>query len=144
MRVSQVLKGKGGVPITAGPSERVWAVLRRFHTHGIGTLIVVDDDGKLLGTLGERDIIKGLVTKGKVLLDFTVGDVMATDVPTCTKDDAIGQVEQLITDHRARHIPVVEDDAVIGVISIGDVVKARLEDDELENRILRDMTRGRS
>ena len=144
MRVSQVLKGKGGSPITAGPGERVWAVLRRFHTHGIGTLVVTDDQGKVLGMLGERDVINGLVTRGKELLEFPVRDVMATDVPTCSTDDAVGQVEQLMTDRRTRHIPVVDGDTLVGVISIGDVVKARLDDDELENRILRDMTRARS
>ena len=143
MRVSQVLKGKGGGLIKAAPDERVWAVLRRFQTHGIGTLVVTDDDGRLLGTLGERDVILGLATKGKNLLDFTVGDVMATDVPTCTPDDAIGQVEQLMTARRTRHIPVIDGDTVIGVISVGDVVKARLDDDELENRILRDLARAR-
>ena len=143
MRVSQVMKGKGGGVITATPDERVWAVLRRFQTHGIGTLIVTDDEGRLRGTLGERDVIHGLATKGKNLLDFTVGDVMVTDVPTCIPDDAIGSVEQLMTDKRRRHIPVVDGDRVIGVISIGDVVKARLDDDELENRILRDMARVR-
>ena len=143
MRVSQVLKGKGGGLIRAAPDERVWAVLRRFQTHGIGTVVVTDDQGRLLGTLGERDVIHGLATKGKNLLDFPIRDVMTTDVPTCTLDDAIGQVEQLMTDRRTRHIPVIDDERVIGVISIGDVVKARLDDDELERRILRDMARAR-
>lgn len=143
MRVSQVLKGKSGGVIKAGPDEKVWAVLRRFETHGIGTLIVTDADGRLVGTLGERDVIHGLATKGKNLLDFTVGDVMVTDVPICTPDDAVGSVEQLMTDRRARHIPVIDGDNVVGVISIGDVVKARLDDDELERRILRDMARVR-
>ena len=143
MRVSQVMKSKGGGLIKAAPDERVWAVLRRFQTYGIGTLVVTDDQGRLLGTLGERDVIHGLATKGKNLLDFTVGDVMVTDVPTCTSEDAIGQVEQMMTDRRTRHIPVVDGQTVIGVISIGDVVKARLDDDELERRILRDMARVR-
>lgn len=143
MRVSQVLKGKGGGMITAGPDERVWAVLRRFQTHGIGTLVVTDDEGRLLGMLGERDVIHGLATKGKNLLEFAVRDVMVTDLPTCTPDEAIGRVEQMMTDRRTRHIPVVDGEKVMGVISIGDVVKARLDDDELENRILRDMTRAR-
>ncbi len=143
MRVSQVLKGKGGELIKASPDERVWAVLRRFQTHGIGTLVVTDRDGRLLGMLSERDIVYGLATKGKNLLDHTVGDVMLTDIPTCNPDEAIAEVEQLMTDRRSRHLPVVDDERVIGVISIGDVVKARLDDDELENRILRDMARAR-
>lgn len=143
MRVNQVLKGKGGGPIQARPDERVWAVLRRFQTHGIGTLVVTDESGRLLGTLSERDVIHGLATRGKNLLDYSVGEVMATDVPTCGRDDAIGTVEQMMTDRRTRHIPVVDGEAVVGVISIGDVVKARLDDDELENRVLRDMTRAR-
>ncbi len=143
MRVSQVLKNKGGTMITAGPGERVWAVLRRFHTHRIGTLVVTDSEGRLLGMLGERNVIYGLVTRGKDLLDFDVRDVMASEVPTCSVDDPIGHVEQLMTDKRTRHIPVVDKGIVVGVISIGDVVKARLDDDELENRILRDMTRAR-
>jgi len=143
MQVSEVLKNKGQTLITAKPDEPIWGVLRRFRTNQIGVLIVTDADGKLLGLLGERDILNGLVNHGKKLLDEPVRAVMNADVATCTRSDTIDQVEQLMTTKRSRHIPVVDDEGLQGIVSIGDLVKARLDAGALENKVLRDMARYR-
>lgn len=143
MKVGEVVKAKGTGVITVGPGEAVWSVLRRFRLHKIGALVVVDDDGQLLGLLGERDLVNGLISYGKGLLDRQVRDVMSTHVPTCDPDDAVGKVIHTMTDRRARHLPVIDDGKLIGVISIGDVVKAALDDVELEVNVLRDIAKTR-
>lgn len=143
MRVSQVLKKKGGNLITAQPEEPIWGVLRRYRTNQIGVLVVVDDHGELCGLLGERDLLNGLINHGRKLLDEPVSEVMTTDVPTCGPDDAIELLEGVMTTKRTRHVPVVENGRVTGIISIGDVVKARLDDEALENKVLRDIARSR-
>ena len=142
MLAKEILKGKPSSIITARPDDKVWAVLRRFQTHGVGALVITDDQGHLAGLLSERDLVTGLATQGKRLLDIDVREVMSEHVPTCRPDESVVQIMQAMTDRRFRHLPVVDDDGrPIGVISIGDVVKARLEDVALENKVLRDMTR---
>ena len=143
MQVSQVLKNKAHILITAKPDEPIWGVLRRYRTNRIGTLVVTDDDGRLLGLLGEREILNGLITYGRKLLDEPVRVVMNTDAATCVADDSIDKVEEMMTSKRSRHIPVIEDDKVQGIISIGDLVKARLDAEKMENKVLRDMARVR-
>ena len=142
MLVSQILEAKGHDVVTVGPDQPIWAVLRSFRLHGIGALVVVGEDGVLLGLLGERDIVNGLTTRGKKILDLTVREVMSTSVPTCAPSDSITASMRTMTDKRARHLPVVEAGKLCGLVSIGDVVKARLDDFELENRVLRDMARS--
>ncbi|MGF1596016.1 MAG: CBS domain-containing protein [Acidimicrobiales bacterium] len=143
MRVNDVLKTKTSGVITARSDEIIWTVLVRYRRHQVGTLVVVDDDGGLVGLLSERDLVNGLLNWGKGLLDLPVGRVMSTRVATCGPDDPVGRVMTLMTERRTRHLPVIENGRVRDIISIGDVVKARLNDVELENRILRDMTRSR-
>lgn len=142
MMVKEVLKRKGTTVVTVGPEEGIWAVLRRFRMHGIGALVVVDDQDRLLGLLTERDLVNGLVARGKHLLDLRVRDAMSTAVPTCRSSDSVGKVMVMMTDQRTRHLPVIDDGELCGIISIGDVVKARLDDVELENKVLRDMARA--
>jgi CBS domain-containing protein len=139
MTVNQILETKGTSLFTADPDEVIWKLLRRFQRHRIGALVVLDTKGELLGLLSERDLVTGLLTRGKRLLDLPVREAMSTDVPTCTPGDSIGSVMKTMTDRRTRHLPVVDNGDVCGLISIGDVVKARLDQVELENRVLRDM-----
>jgi CBS domain-containing protein len=143
MNVGEVLKAKGTGVITVSPGEAVWSVLRKYRVHQIGTLVVVDDGGELLGLLSERDLVNGLITQGKRLLDQPVRDVMSTGVATCRPDDAVGQILHTMTDRRTRHMPVIEDGELIGMISIGDVVKTALSDAEAEVKVLRDIARIR-
>ena len=142
MLVSQILDAKGHDVVTVGPDQPIWAVLRSFRLHGIGAMVVVDDDRHLLGLLSERDIVNGLVARGKQLVDMTVRDVMSSRVPTCEPSESISSIMRTMTDRRARHLPVIADGRLQGIISIGDVVKARLDDVELENQVLRDLVRS--
>lgn len=142
MLVSSVLKTKGASVITVDPDQVIWSVLRRYQRHGVGALVVTDDDGKLIGMLSERDLVNGLAAKGKDFLDLRVADVMSTRIPTCEPSDTITNVMAVMTDRRTRHLPVLDRGRLCGLISIGDVVKARLGDVELENQILRDLARS--
>lgn len=141
MLVRDVLKSKGTTVVTVGPDELIWSVLRRYRRHGIGALVVTDENGDLLGLLSERDLVNGLTTRGKALLELRVRDVMSTSVPTCRPTDSVGHVMAMMTDHRTRHLPVMVSGQLEGLISIGDAVKARLGDVELENKVLRDLAR---
>jgi CBS domain-containing protein len=144
MTVQQILDAKGSTVFTVDPDEAIHLALRMFRSHKIGALVVTDADGRLLGTLTERDVVNGLLTWGRRLLDRRVEEAMDTAVPTCSPRDSVAWVMQTMTDQRTRHLPVIEGGVVAGLISIGDVVKARLGDIELENKVLRDIARARS
>jgi CBS domain-containing protein len=144
MTVQQILETKGTTVVTADPDEVIRVALRKFRLHKIGALVVTDADGRLLGTLSERDIVDGLLIWGRRALEVRVEDAMATAVPTCSPRDSVAWVMRTMTDQRTRHLPVIEGGVVAGLISIGDVVKARLDDVELENKVLRDMARAKS
>ena len=144
MLVREILDRKDSEIISVGPDQAIWAVLRKFQINRVGALVVTDDAGRLLGLLSERDLVIGLLSRGKQLLDLPVAEAMTTDVPTCAPGDPVAKVMRTMTDRRVRHLPVIEVGQLRGLISIGDVVKARLDDAELENRVLRDMTRAHS
>lgn len=142
MLVSDVLRAKGDGVISVSPDQAIWAVLRKFQINQVGALVVTNDDGELLGVLSERDLVNGLLTAGRHLLDLSVKEVMSTEVPTCAPTDSVAEVMQTMTECRTRHLPVLENEWLRGLISIGDVVKARLDDAALENRVLRDISRA--
>lgn len=142
MSVRDVLDRKGDGVISVGPDQAIWAVLRKFQINQVGALVVTNNDGELLGILSERDLVNGLLSRGQHLLNMSVGETMSTNVPTCAPDDSLADVMQTMTERRTRHLPVLERGRLRGLISIGDVVKARLDDVALENRILRDISRG--
>ena len=99
--------------------------------HGIGALVVSSDGRQVEGIVSERDVARGLHSRGAELLTEPVSSVMTAQVHTCSPHASVHELAQTMTDHRVRHVPVVEDGALIGIVSIGDVVKARL--DELED-----------
>lgn len=142
MLVSDVLDRKGDGVISVGPDQAIWAVLRKFQINQVGALVVTDDDGELLGVLSERDLVNGLLLRGRHILDMSVRETMSTNVPTCAPGDSVAKVMQTMTERRTRHLPVLEIGELRGLISIGDVVKARLDDVALENKVLRDMSRA--
>ena len=131
MQISQVLRHKHGGVTTIDGAESVRTALAVLAEHGIGALVVSSDGQKVEGILSERDIVRGLHSHGAGLLTEPVSTVMTASVRTCTLDVSVHDLAQLMTDHRIRHVPVVEDGKLLGIVSIGDVVKARL--DELED-----------
>lgn len=126
MRIADVLKGKGSDVITVSPGDAVTVVLRHITERNLGALPVVDGD-RLVGIVSERDVVRRLHQQGDVLLDASVSEVMTADVVTCSPDDGVGDLARIMTERRVRHLPVVVDGALTGIVSIGDLVKARID-----------------
>ncbi len=133
MLISQILNDKPtqGV-VTVAPGSRVGEAANTLSTKGIGGVIVCEGGIRPLGIVTERDIVRELGKRGTVCLDDKVEDIMTRDLVTCSPGDRAIKVLQMMTDRRFRHMPVMEDGKMIGLVSIGDVVKARL--DELANQ----------
>jgi CBS domain-containing protein len=131
VQISQLLRHKGREVATIDGTESVRAALAVLAEKGIGALVVSSDGRRIDGILSERDVARGLHTRGAGLLAEPVSAVMTEQVHTCSPHASVHELARTMTDHRVRHVPVVEDDVLIGIVSIGDVVKARL--DELEN-----------
>ena len=138
MHISQVLRRKGHEVATIDAGESVRTALAVLAEHGIGALVVSADGARIDGILSERDIARGLHDRGAGLLGDPVSGVMTAEVHTCGPDVQLTDLARLMTDERVRHVPVVEDDALVGIVSIGDVVKARLDELEDERKALVD------
>jgi CBS domain-containing protein len=131
VQISQVLRHKGGEVATIDGSESVRTALALLAERGIGALVVSSDGKRVEGIISERDVARGLHDHGAGLLTEPVSSVMTAQVHTCLPTASVTELAQTMTDHRVRHVPVGEDGELIGIVSIGDVVKARL--DELED-----------
>jgi CBS domain-containing protein len=138
VQISQLLRHKGREVATIEGTESVRAALGLLAEKGIGALIVSSDGRRIDGIVSERDVARGLHTRGAGLLAEPVSSVMTAQVHTCAKDASVHDLARTMTDHRVRHVPVVEDGELIGIVSIGDVVKARLDELEEERRQLVD------
>jgi CBS domain-containing protein len=138
MKVDAILKAKGRTIVTTRPETPLTTAIQRLRLERIGALVVSRDGATPLGIVSERDIVYGLAERGVELLGLTVGDVMVHELATCTPEDGIKQVMAKMTRGRIRHLPVLENGRLCGIISIGDVVKNRLEEIELEATVLRD------
>jgi CBS domain-containing protein len=138
VQISQLLRHKGRDVATIDGSESVRAALAVLAEHGIGALVVSSDGRHVEGILSERDVARGLNERGAGLLAEPVSSVMTAQVHTCVPQASVHELAQTMTDHRVRHVPVVEDDVLIGIVSIGDVVKARLIELEDERKALVD------
>ena len=138
MQISQLLRRKGHEVTTIDGAESVRTALALLADKGIGALVVSSDGGRIDGILSERDVARGLHERGAGLLAEPVSGVMTAQVHTCGPHASVHDLAQTMTDHRVRHVPVVEDGALIGIVSIGDVVKARLDELEEERRQLVD------
>jgi CBS domain-containing protein len=142
MNVHTILRGKGKSVVTIHPDatiERAVAVLR---LRGIGALVVSDDGEKVAGILSERDIVDALGQYGADLLAVSVSEVMTCPVVTCEPEDSVADLMAEMTNRRIRHFPVVEDGRLIGIVSIGDLVKSRLDEIEYEAHSMRSFIAG--
>jgi len=138
MKVETILKAKGGHVVTVQPNATVGAAIRRLKLERIGALVVSQNGVELQGMISERDIVLGLAEHGGGLLDLQVADLMTREVRTCTPQDSIKHLMGEMTRSRVRHLPVIEHGKLVGIVSLGDVVKNRLEEVELEASVLRD------
>ena len=130
MSAKNILATKGDHVALIGTEATVSAALDELARHNIGALVVSDDGDHIEGILSERDVARGLSEHGRDLRDWSVGEVMTRDVATCRLDDTIADLMAVMTERRTRHIPVVADERIVGIVSIGDAVKSRV--DELE------------
>ena len=140
MKVQEILAHKGNKVVTIRPDATVSTAVHRLALERIGALVVSEDGRSIQGVLSERDIIKALAEDGAAILapDRRVRDLMTRGVRTCRPDDPVKAVMAEMTRHRFRHMPVVQAGRLVGVISIGDVVKTRLDEMELETVVLRE------
>ena len=136
MQIRQLLRRKGSEVATIAGDETVHAALAVLAERGIGALVVSSDGRSIDGILSERDIARGMHERGAALLDAPVSSVMTAEVHTCGPGGSVTELAQLMTDRRVRHVPVVDDDGMVGIVSIGDVVKARLDELEQERKQL--------
>jgi CBS domain-containing protein len=142
MFVRNILKSKGTDVVTTGPEETIAATAKLLHKHRIGAVLVLDGDGKVAGVISERDIVRGAALHGEEVFSMKVRELMTRDVVVCSPHDTIQDIMSLMTARRIRHVPVVEDGKLQGIISIGDVVKLRLGEVELEAESLREYVLG--
>jgi len=139
----QILQRKGRDVSTIPPDATVRAAAEALASANVGALVVSPDGAVLVGIVSERDIVRHLAAEGMALLDQPVSTIMQAEVQTCAGADHVDQLMELMTQHRIRHLPVVEDDALAGIISIGDVVKTRVDELVTEKDQLVDYIRGR-
>ena len=142
MNVNDILKAKGRDVATVAPDATVTDAVRLLHRRGIGALVVSADGNRLDGILSERDIVHALAAHGAAVLDRRVAELMTRRVVTCTPNDTIAELMGEMTRRRIRHLPVVDRGRLAGLVSIGDVVKNRLEEMESETTSLRQFIAG--
>ncbi|HEV2162758.1 MAG TPA: CBS domain-containing protein [Stellaceae bacterium] len=142
MNVNDILKAKGRDVATVAPDTTVTDAVRLLHRRGIGALVVSADGNSLDGILSERDIVHALAAHGAAVLDRRVAELMTRRVVTCTSNDTIAELMGEMTRRRIRHLPVVDRGHLAGLVSIGDVVKNRLEEMESETTSLRQFIAG--
>ena len=135
MRIADVLRGKGGAVVTINPEATVTELLAGLASHNIGAMVVSGPDG-VKGIVSERDVVRQLHANGPSVLSEPVQRIMTTVVSTCTKSDTVDSLTMLMTENRVRHVPVLEDGELIGIVSIGDIVKTRMQELESEHKQL--------
>ncbi|MFL6140248.1 MAG: CBS domain-containing protein [Labedaea sp.] len=141
MRISDVLRSKGSTVATVGPETSVGGLVAELARHNVGAMVVVNG-AAVVGIVSERDVVRQLNERGASLLDAPVSRIMTTSVFTCLPTDSVDSLAATMTERRIRHMPVVVDGELLGIVSIGDVVKSRigeLESDreQLESYIAR-------
>ena len=138
MKVEKILESKGWGVETIGPGASLAQAIHRLMSAGVGALVVSADGETVEGTLSERDIVWALSRFGSAVLDRTVEDCMSRGGPVCSPETHIREAMAEMTRRRQRHLPVLRDGRLCGLISLGDVVKNRLDELELETNVLRD------
>jgi len=138
MTVKAILSKKGTDVLTIEPTKNLADATRLLAEHAIGALVVTGPDRRIVGIVSERDIVQELAAHGPASLDLPLTDVMTRRVMTCSINDTVSSVMEQMTQGKFRHLPVVEQGRLSGIVSIGDVVKYRLQEMEHEQSALRD------
>lgn len=132
MAVARILKQKGSTVLTVRPNDSVQSIVDTLAKHRIGAVVVVNDKGDIAGIVSERDVVRAMAGNASAVTAKTAADIMTAKVRTCSPSDTEADLMSLMTEHRIRHLPVVANGRLAGMISIGDVVKLRMETMELE------------
>jgi CBS domain-containing protein len=138
MTVKSILAAKGGDIITIEPTANLETAVRTLAEHRIGALLVLGPDRRVIGILSERDIVRTLAEQGFAALSQPLAQVMTRKVVTCSPTETISVIMERMTAGKFRHVPVIDQEQVVGIVSIGDVVKHRLQEMEHESAALRD------
>jgi CBS domain-containing protein len=138
MTVKAILSAKGNDVLTIDPTTNVAAAAKLLAERRIGALVVTGPDQRVTGIVSERDVVHALATRGTAAMELPLTEIMTRKVATCTQADTVCSIMERMTAGKFRHVPVVEQGRLIGIISIGDVVKHRLQEMEKEQAALRD------
>ena len=138
MIVKNILAEKGGDVVTIAPTADLATAVKLMAERRIGAVVILGADHRVVGILSERDIVRALAEHGAAVLSDRVGQAMTRDVITCSEDDTIGDLMSRMTTEKFRHMPVVRRERLIGIVSIGDVVKCRVEEINREANAMRD------
>jgi CBS domain-containing protein len=136
MRIADILRTKGSTVATVTETTTVTGLLAELVIHNIGAMVVVGPDGRVVGIVSERDVVRELHDHGPDLLRSSVSDIMSKVLVTCTVEDQIDDLSALMTNNRVRHVPVMQGERLVGIVSIGDVVKNRMEQLQAEQEHL--------
>jgi CBS domain-containing protein len=138
MKIRDILRGKGAEVVTIHPEATVHQAMQVLVHQRIGSLVVIGGRGKIAGIITERDILRECAAHSERVKETTVREVMTTNLIIGVPDDEVSYVMGIMTHNRIRHLPIIAGERLEGMISIGDVVKAQLEETEFENRYLKD------
>ena len=128
MRISDVLGRKGSLVATVRPTTTINSALDKLAEHNIGALIVTDADGEIVGIVSERDIVRALPQRGPEVLNAEVSEIMTSPLVTANPHTDVVDAMRSMTDKRVRHLPVLDDGELVGIVSIGDIVKNRIDE----------------
>lgn len=137
MNIAQILKAKGRAVATMRPDATLFDIINRLTQKKIGAIVVVGDNGEVVGIVSERDIIRRLAERGEGALKESVSQSMTSSVISCHETSTIDEIMELMTQGRFRHVPVIEDGALVGIVSIGDIVKNHIAEVEMEVTAMR-------
>ena len=143
MKISDLLAEKGDIVEVISPTETIGSAVRRLTERGIGALVVSHGDGSVDGIISERDIVRLLALDGESTLERLVREAMTTPVTTCEPSDEVLSLMATMTERRIRHVPVVFEGRLAGIVSIGDVVKSRVDQLERDRKELLEYVSGR-
>jgi len=137
MLVSQILKNKGDLVFTASPRETVGAAAALLHSRRVGAMVIVDEAEAIVGILSERDIVRVVAERGGAGLNEPISICMTKDVVFAAPNELVQSLLERMTDRRVRHLPVVKDGRLVGIVSIGDLVKSKIAEAEAEAETLK-------
>lgn len=138
MNIAQILKAKGRAVSTAPPEATLSEIISKLAQKKIGAIVIVGDNGSVVGIVSERDVIRRLGERGEAALNEAVSESMTSSVVSCHESSTLEEMMELMTQGRFRHVPVIEEGALVGIVSIGDIVKHHVAEVEMEVTAMRD------